>query len=84
MQHLGDRSLQPLMGVGDHQLDPAQAAACELAQELRPEGLGLGSPDPPCRESHATVAVDANGNNDGDSDNAPGLADFHVGGIEPM
>jgi len=29
------------MAIRDHEFDPAQAAAGELAQELRPEGLCL-------------------------------------------
>jgi hypothetical protein len=32
-QDLGGRSLDPLMGIGDHQLDPAQAAPGQLAQK---------------------------------------------------
>src|SRR5438132_8902833 len=38
---LGDSCLQPLVGVGNHQLDAAQAAPGEGAQEAGPEGLGL-------------------------------------------
>src|SRR4051795_9069076 len=34
MQHLGDRRLQSLMGVGDDELHTAQAAARKLAQKL--------------------------------------------------
>jgi hypothetical protein len=41
VQHLGDRRFQPLVRIGDHELDAAQAAPGELAQELGPEGLGL-------------------------------------------
>ena len=33
------------MGVRDHQLDPAQAAPGQLAQELGPERLDLGRAD---------------------------------------
>jgi hypothetical protein len=29
------------MRIGDHQLDPGEAAALQPAQELDPEGLGL-------------------------------------------
>jgi hypothetical protein len=42
VQDFGDGGLDALVGVGDHQLDAAQAAAGELAQEGGPEGLGLG------------------------------------------
>ena len=41
----GNGRLQPLVVVGDHQLDAAQPAPGEAAQELGPEGLGLGRAD---------------------------------------
>jgi hypothetical protein len=41
-QHLGHGLLEALVGVGDDQLDPGQAAADQAAQELPPERLGLG------------------------------------------
>ena len=41
----GCGGLQALVVVGDHQLDAAQAAAGEAAQEPGPEGLGLGRAD---------------------------------------
>jgi hypothetical protein len=44
-QHLGDGGLDALVGVGDHQLDASQAPASQFAQEVGPEGLGLGGPD---------------------------------------
>jgi hypothetical protein len=44
-QHPGDRGLEALVGVRDHQLDASQAAADQAAQALAPERLGLGRPD---------------------------------------
>jgi hypothetical protein len=41
-EDLGDRPLQPFMGVGDAQQHALQAASHEIAQELAPEDLGLG------------------------------------------
>ncbi len=41
MEHLGRRSAQPFVVVGDDQLDAAQAAVGKLAQERQPEGLRL-------------------------------------------
>jgi site-specific DNA recombinase len=41
LEHALDGRLDALVGVGDHQLDPGQAATLELAQEFQPEGLGL-------------------------------------------
>jgi len=42
VEHLGHSGLDALAGVGDDELDAAQAAAGELAQERGPERLGLG------------------------------------------
>src|SRR5512144_699519 len=36
-----DRRLEPLVGVGDHQLDAGEAAPLQALQEVRPEHLGL-------------------------------------------
>ena len=43
VQDFGNRRLEPFMGIRDHQLDAAQAAPGQRAQELGPEGLGLRS-----------------------------------------
>ena len=45
------------MGVGHHQLDTAQAAAGELAQERRPERLGLGGADVHAQYFAPAIAV---------------------------
>lgn len=34
------RRLDAFVGIGDDELDAAQAATCQLAQELRPDRLG--------------------------------------------
>ena len=60
-QHFGDGRLDALVGVGDHQLDAAQAAPRELAQELGPEGLGLRRADIHAEHFAPPVAVDADG-----------------------
>jgi hypothetical protein len=44
-EHLRDRRLEPLVGVGDDELHAAQAARDERACDLAPEGLGLGGAD---------------------------------------
>ena len=44
MQHLCNGRLEPFMGIRDYELDAAQAAPCQRAQELGPEGLGLEAP----------------------------------------
>ena len=45
VQQLGDGGLEPVVRVGDDQLDAAQPALPELAQESRPERLGFRRPD---------------------------------------
>ena len=83
-EHLGDGRLDALVGVGDDQLDAAQAAPGELAQEVGPEGLGLGGADLHAEHLAPAVGVDADGDDDGDRDDAAGLADLHVGGVDPQ
>jgi hypothetical protein len=71
-----DDRLQTLMRIRDHQLDTAQAAAGEGAEKLRLEDLRLGGADGHAEHLAAAVIVDADGDDHGDRDNAPGLADF--------
>src|SRR5215207_5460710 len=40
-EHLRDRCLDALVGIGDDELDPSQAATGELAKQCGPEGLGV-------------------------------------------
>ena len=56
-----DRRLDALVGVGDDELDPAQAAPPELAQELGSEGLGLRGADVHAEHLAAAIGVDAHG-----------------------
>ena len=72
------------MSVGDDQLDPAQAAPGELPEEGGPEGLGFGGTDLEPQDFAPAVAVDADGDDDGDRDDAAGLANLHVGGVDPQ
>ena len=83
MQHFGDGGFQSFMGIGDHQLDAAQATSGELAQELGPEGFGLGGTDIHAEDLAPAIGIDAVGDDHGDRDDASGLADLHIGGIEP-
>src|SRR5512144_492582 len=85
VQYFGDGGLQAFMGVGDHQLDPAQAAAGELAQEARPEGLGLRRADIHPQTLAPAVRVDADRNDDGDGDDTAVLTtSLQVGGVDPQ
>ncbi len=83
MEDLGDRGLQPFMGVRDHQLDAAQAAAGELAQELGPEGLGLRGADVQPEHLAPAVTVDADRDDGRDRDDAAGFAHLQIGGVQP-
>src|SRR5262245_11669733 len=74
MQHLGHSCLDAFMGIGDHQLNAAQAPPSELAQELRPEGLGFGWSDVHAKHFAPAVAVDADRDDHRNRHNAPALA----------
>ena len=71
------------MRIRDHQLDAAQAATRERAQKLGPEGLGLGDPDRDAQHLAPAIAVNRHRDDHSDRDDAPLLADLHVGCIEP-
>ena len=71
------------MGVGDHQLDAAQAASCQLAQEVGPECLGLGGPDRHAEHLAPPGGVDADGDDHRNRDDAAILAHFQIRGVEP-
>jgi hypothetical protein len=72
------------VGIGDDQLDAAQAAAGELAQERGPERLGLGRSDVHAEHLAPAVTVDANRNNHRDRHDAAILAHLHIGGVDPQ
>jgi len=69
-EDLGDGGLQSLMSIGDHQLDAAQAAPGEGAQELDPKRLGLAVADRHAQHLAPAVVVDANSNDDSNRDDA--------------
>jgi len=63
---------------------PAQAAPGQLPEEGRPEGLGFGRADIHAKTFPPAIGVDANGDNDGDRDDAAVLPDLHVGRVDPQ
>lgn len=83
-EDLGDGRLDAFMGVGDHELDAAQAPAGELAQEPGPEGLRLGRADIHAEHLPPAVGIDAHRDDHGDRDDTPVLPDLHVGGVDPQ
>lgn len=72
------------MGVGDHELDAAQATARQLAQELGPDRLGHRGADLHAQHLAPAVAVDADRDDDGDGHDAPAAAHLQVGRIDPQ
>ena len=83
-EHLGDGGLDAFMGIGDDELDATQPPARQLAQELRPDRLGLRGADLHAQHLAPSVAVDADGDDDGDRHDAPPATDLQVGGVDPQ
>ena len=81
--HTGDGSLETFVGVGDDQLHTLQAAAHEVAQEGRPERLGLARTDVQPDDLALALGVDRNSDYCRNADDASALADLEVGGVEP-
>jgi hypothetical protein len=81
--HLRDRLQQPLMRIRDHHPDPGQATAQQVAQELRPESLGLGRTDCHAQRLAATRGIDADCNDDRLIRHRTSLPGLHVRGIQP-
>src|ERR1700757_3904255 len=77
-EHPPDRRFEPLMGIGDHQLDPAHAAPCETLQKTRPKGLGLRGADVQPDDLASAVAIGRHRNYRGDRDKAAALALLQV------
>jgi hypothetical protein len=71
------------VGVGNHQVDPLQAATHQLAQEFQPEGVGLRRADVHAEHLAPAVGVHPDRDDDRLREDAPILAHLHVGGIDP-
>lgn len=84
VEHLGDSGLDALMGIRHDQLDAAQAAARELAQERTPERLGFRRTNIHAEHFAPAITVDADRDNHRDRDDAALLAHLHVGGVDPQ
>ena len=80
----GHRGLQTLVVVGDHELDAAQTAPGQRAQELGPEGLGLRRADRHAQDLAAALVVDGHSHGHRDRDDASGLAHLHISRIQPQ
>ena len=82
-EHLRDRGLEPLVGVGDRQLHAGQAASDEPAQELGPEGLRVALAD--VERDHLAPArlVHAVGDHEALAHDAPAVSDLLDLRVEP-
>ena len=80
---LATAALMPSWASEMTSLTPRRPRARQLAQELGPEGLGLRGADVHAEHLAAAVAVDADGDDHGDRDDAAVLAHLHVGGVDP-
>lgn len=83
-EDLGDGGLDALVGIGDDELDAAQAAPRQLAQEGGPEGLGFGGADIHAQHLAPAVGIDADRDDDRDRHDAAGPANLQVGGVDPQ
>ena len=83
-EHAGDRQAQPVMGVGDHQLDAAQPALDQALDEARPERLGFRRADAEANDLAPTLGVHGDGDYRCDRDDAAAVAHLEIGGVEPQ
>src|SRR3569832_1859911 len=83
MKHLAHGGLDAFMGIGDDEFDAAQAAPCELAQELSPEGFGFGWRDVHSQDFSAPLAVSSHRDDDRHRHDATVLARLYVGRVDP-
>ncbi len=77
------RGLETLVRIGDHQLDPAQAAAGQGSQELRPEWLGLAVADRHAEHLSASIGVGAHRDDHRHRDDVAVAPGFDVGRVQP-
>jgi hypothetical protein len=83
VEDAADRGFEAFMGVGDNQLDAAQSASVQAAQELTPERLRFRRSD--MQADNFAFAIGVCGHSDycGDTDNTAALPLLEVRGIEP-
>jgi hypothetical protein len=82
-KHPADRRFEPLMSVGDHQLDAAQAASRQALQKRRPERLGFRGTDVQPDNLASAVGVGGHRDHRGNRDDAATLSLSQVSGVEP-
>ena len=72
------------MIVGNDELDAAQTAIGQRAEEPGPEDLGLGGTRGDAQNFAAAIGVDADSDYDGDTADPTALPRFQVGGVDPQ
>src|SRR6516162_6769910 len=83
-EHPADRRFEPLMGVGNDQLDIAQAAPRQALEKARPKGFGLRRAD--MQPDNLTPAIGIGRDSDyrRNRDDAAALALLQVSGVKPQ
>src|SRR5438477_12989969 len=79
-----DRRFEPLMGVGDDQLDPTPAAPRQALQKRRPERLGFRGADMQPDDLASAVGVAGDRDHCRHRHDAAALTLLQVGGVEPQ
>lgn len=79
----GDGGLQPLMSIGDHQLDAGETPVHQVAQEAHPERLGFGRTDVQTDDFPFPIRVDGHRDCRRHRHVALALAHLQIGRIEP-
>jgi hypothetical protein len=81
-QDLGDRGLQPGVGVRDRELHADQAAGDQAAEKVGPEGLGLGLADVDGEDLATAALVNAVRDDQRLVDHAAAVADLLDLGVQ--
>src|SRR6185437_9916690 len=82
-EHFADGRLQSLMSIGDDELDAAQAASGQTAQELCPERLGLTVANGHAKHFAPAIGVDRDSDDHRYRYYMMVTPRFDVGGIQP-
>lgn len=83
-KNLGNGGLDAFMGIADSKFDTAQPPSGQLAEELRPDRLGLGCANLHSEHLVSAVGVDTDGNVDRDRDNASAASDLQIVSVDPQ
>lgn len=71
------------MGIADDEADAVEAACLERAQEVGPEGLGLGGPDSQADDLATALGIGGHRDYGGDRHDTAALANLQIGRVEP-